>query len=99
MQTLLAWLRSKNWTAHTVFVLAVTAAGIITGDPDVQQLLVTLLKAHPVAASNIILLACVIAKYTHSSSPAGTMATARTIQAAPNTPTTAQVNAADTKIQ
>jgi hypothetical protein len=92
---IVAWLKSKNWTAHTVFALALPAAGIITFNPQAQQLLVDLLKTHPAFAADIILLAGVIAKYSHSSSLAGTLATARNIEAATSIPT-AKIDAADT---
>ena len=94
-----AWLRSKNWTAHTIFALAATAAGIIASDQQVQQFLGDLLKAHPAAAAQIVALAVIIAKYSRSSSDAGTLAKARAVNDAPNAPTTAEVNAADTKAQ
>ena len=58
--------------------------------------LATTLAAHPQVASLIVLASVAIAKQSHSSSDAGTLATARAIRAAPDTPTVAQVDAADT---
>lgn len=89
-----AWLKSKNITAHTVAGLAITGAGIITFDPAAQHFLIELLKAHPVAASDVILLAGIISKYSHSSSAAGTVATAQAIEASDNPPTQSAVEAA-----
>jgi hypothetical protein len=94
-----AWLRSKNITTHTVAALALAAAGAITFDPQVQQILVALLKGHPTLVADIVLIAGVIAKYSQSSSPSGTLANARAVKDAPNAPTSAQVDAADTAIK
>ena len=95
----IAWLKSKNWTAHTVAAFCISAAIFISSDSQAQQFLLDLLKAHPALAADVILLAGLIAKYSHSSSPAGTLAGARAVMDEPNTPTPAQVNAADPKIQ
>ena len=97
MNWIAAWFRSKNITAHTVALLAASAAGLITFDPQVQQFLVTLLKAHPAAATDIILLAGIVAKYSRSSSPAGAVANAKAIMANGNAPTAAEISAATTK--
>lgn len=93
----IAWLKSKNVTTHTVGALCITLAGLITLDPQVRDFLLLLFKAHPALGSDIVLLAAIIAKYSHSSSPAGTLATARAIQSAPDAPTSAAVDAATTK--
>ena len=45
-------------------------------------------------AGDIIILAGIVAKYSHSSSPAGTVANAKAIMAQPNAPTAAQVDSA-----
>ena len=95
---IVAWLKSKNWTTHAVLALALPAAGIITFDPQAQQLLVDLLKSHPALAADIILLAGVIAKYSHSSSQAGTLANARNIEATKSIPS-AKIDAADVAIK
>jgi hypothetical protein len=94
---IVAWFKSKNITAHSLAAILITAAGIVTFDPQVQQFLVDLLKAHPVLASDIILFAGIVAKYTHSSSPAGTVANAKEILAQPDAPTSSQVDAATQK--
>ena len=99
MQVIVAWLKSKNITAHTVCAVLIAAAGIIASDSQVQDFLGNLLKAHPAAAAQIVALAVIVAKYSHSSSPAGRMATARAIAANGNTPTAAQVDAADVAIK
>ena len=97
MNNLVAWLRSKNFTAHTVAALCIAAATLITTDPQVQQVLVSLFREHPAALADITLLAGLIFKYTRSSSDAGTMATARDIKASGNAPTSAEVDAATQK--
>ena len=97
MNTIIAWLKSKNWTAHTVAGILIAGCGIIAADPQVQAFITSNLSAHPAAAAEIVSLAVIVAKYTHSSSPAGTLATARVITASPNAPTSAQVDAASMK--
>jgi len=94
MAAFIAWLKSKNITTHTIAALGISAAGLITFDPQVQQFVLTLLKAHPALAGDIIILAGIVAKYSHSSSPAGTVANAKAIMALPNAPTAAQVDSA-----
>ena len=97
MNTIISWFKSKNITAHMVFGLATATAAAITFDPQVQQFLVAVLKGHPALVADILLAAGVIAKYSHSSSPAGTLATARVINASPDAPTSTEVDAATTK--
>ena len=95
MNTIIAWFRSKNITAHTVAALCIAAATLITTDPQVQQILVGLFKNHPAALADITLLAGLILKYTHSSSAAGTVANAKNILGNGNAPTAAEVDAAN----
>lgn len=92
-----AWFLSKSWTSHTVAAALVTLAGILAFDLRAQQLVTALFKGHPEAASEIILVAGLIAKYTHSSSPAGTVAAAKVIVASADAPTASQIEAASTK--
>ena len=96
MKALLAWLRSKNITSHTVAVAAITLAGLITKDEQFRDFVLSLLKAHPSLGPDVVLLAGVILKYSHSSSPAGTVAAAQVIEATPDPPppTQAAVDAA-----
>src|ERR1017187_9760346 len=93
---LLAWLKSKNWTAHSIALLAIAAAGIITEDADVRNLLIDLFKNHPAIVTQIVAVAGIVLKYSHSSSAAGTVANAESVLAAPNPPTQAAVQAAQT---
>jgi hypothetical protein len=44
----------------------VALASLITTDPQVSDFVGTLFKAHPAVAADILLLAGVIAKYSHS---------------------------------
>ena len=97
MNILIAWAKSKNWTTHTVIAAAIGLAGLIAADPAIQDWIKTTLAAHPQLASLIVLASLAVAKNSHSSSPAGTLATARTITSSGDAPTAAQVDAATTK--
>jgi hypothetical protein len=97
VNSIVAWAKSKNWTTHTVIAAAIGLAGLIAADPAIQDWIKTTLAAHPQIASLIVLASIAVAKNSHSSSPAGTLATARDINAAPNTPTSAEVDAAQGK--
>ena len=99
MNTIAAWFRSKNITTHTIAAFLLAAAGLIATDQQVQDFIVQLFKAHPALGSEIVAVALIIAKYSHSSSPAGAVAQSRAILANGNAPTTKQVDAADTKAQ
>ena len=100
MNILVAWFKSKNWTTHTVIGAAITLAGIIAMDPALQDWIKTTLAAHPQLASLIVLTSLAVAKNSHSSSAAGTLATANFIRSDKNpaiAPTAAEVDAASTK--
>ena len=97
MNILIAWAKSKNWTTHTVIAAAIGLAGLIAADPAIQDWIKTTLAAHPQLASLIVLASLAVAKNSHSSSDAGTLATARTITSSGDAPTAAQVDAATTK--
>jgi hypothetical protein len=90
-----AWLKGKNVTSHTVAVVAIGAATLITTDQQVRNFLISILSAHPKALADISLLAAIILKYSHSSSPAGTVATAGQLLASPAAPTIEEVVAAE----
>lgn len=97
---IVAWFKSKNWTTHTVIAGAILLAGTIAADPAIQDWIKTTLAAHPQLASLIVLASIAVAKNTHSSSPAGTLATANAIKYGPdsaNAPTATQVDAATQK--
>jgi hypothetical protein len=70
MNSILAWFKSKNFSSHAVTVVLVSLAGLITYNQQVQTFIVSTLQAHPALASDIILLAGVIAKYSHSTTQA-----------------------------
>ena len=93
---LAAWVRSKNITAHTIAVAAVAIATAITTDETVRSFLVGVFQQHPKIVSGVTGLAVIILKYGHSSSNAGVVANAQSILAAPNPPTEAAVQAAQT---
>jgi len=95
---LIAWFKNKSWTSHTVAAAAIAVATIISTDPMVRDFVMSLFKAHPSIGVDVIALAAIILKYTHSSSPAGTVANAKVILSEPDAPTTADINAASTKL-
>jgi hypothetical protein len=92
-----AWLKSKNLTSHTVAAGAIALAGLIMADQQVRDFIISASVAHPKIGAGIIALAGIILKYSHSSSPAGTVATAEVIQASPNAPSPSAVEAAKGK--
>jgi len=97
MPDLMKWLRSKSITSHSVAAALVLAATVITSDQQVRDFVLGLFQAHPKIATAIVSLAAIILKYSHSSSPAGAIAQAQTIEATPNAPTQAAVDAAKPK--
>jgi hypothetical protein len=99
-----AWFRSKNITTHTVGAVIVAAAFAYDGSPALRDYIGTLFTGYPVVVTHLGVLAANIVgavtlwrNYSHSSSAAGTLATARTINALPDAPTSAQVDAAQGK--
>ena len=94
---IIAWFKSKNLNSHWIAAVVFGAAGIVAFDPSVQQFVTQLCGAHAGLAAEIIGAAVIIAKYSHSSSPAGTYATARVLTNAGQTPTSAEVDAASQK--
>ena len=97
MNRISAWFASKNLTTHWLAAMALALAGVITTDPQVRDLLTKLFQSHPSIAADIILAAGIIAKYSRSSSAAGTVANAKAIMSNGNAPTAAQIDAATTK--
>ena len=105
---LAAWARSKNITTHTIGAGIVTAALAYDSSPDLRNYIGTLFAGYPVVVTHVGVLCANIGagvalwrNFSHSSSAAGTLATARAIVDDPKilTPTTAQVDAADTTIK
>ena len=94
MNAILAWLKSKSITSHTVAAAAVALSTLIMTDEQARDFVLKLFAAHPKIGTTIVALAGIILKYSHSSSPAGTVATAQQIVAAPDPPTQAAVDAA-----
>jgi hypothetical protein len=95
--SLVAWLKSKNITAHSIAVGAIALATLYTTDQQVRDFVLALVKDHPKIAADISLAVAVILKYSHSSSDAGTVANAKVIEASPNPPTATAVEAATPK--
>lgn len=71
MSKLIAFLKSKNITSHTVAALAISAATLISTDEQVRTFLVGAFVHHPKIATEIIALASIILKYSRGSSPTG----------------------------
>lgn len=94
MNSIAIWFRSKNWTTHTVIAGAVSLALVVASDPAIQDWIKVTLSLHPQLASLIVLASIAVAKNSHSSSPAGTLATARVINALPDAPTASEIDAA-----
>lgn len=93
MNAIIAWFKSKNITAHTVAAAAVAFATLYSTDEQVRDFILTLVKGHPKIIADLGLAVGIILKYTRSSTPAGTVAQAKVIEASPNPPTPAQVAA------
>lgn len=89
-----AWFKGKNITAHSVAALAIAFATIYTSDQQFRDFILTLVKGHPKIAADLAMAVGIILKYSHSSSAAGTVATAEKVMAAPNPPTPAAIAAA-----
>jgi hypothetical protein len=94
MSTLIAWLKSKNWTTHSIAAAAVFIAGLISTDAQVRNLVLSFFEKHPAIGTDVVALAAIILKYSRSSSKAGTVAIAQVIAASPDPPTQAAVDAA-----
>jgi hypothetical protein len=95
MNKLIAWLKSKNVTSHTVAAISISAATLITTDQQARDFVQVLFKAHPSVIPDILLIAGIILKYSHSSSPAGAIVAGGKALDAPNAPTPLQIAAAD----
>ena len=93
---LIAWFKSKNITAHSIAVIAIAAATAITTDEQVRSFVTGMFQNHPKIFTGIMSAAAIILKYSHSSSAAGTVANAQSIEASPKPPTPAAVQAAQT---
>lgn len=100
----LAWLKSKNITTHTVGAAIIAFASVYDTVPEVRNYIGQLFVGYPVVVTkfgelmlNISAAAALWRNYAHSTSAAGAMARANAIKDAPDTPTSAQVDAATTK--
>jgi hypothetical protein len=96
---ILAWIRSKNITAHSIAAIGVIVATLITSDQTVRNFVLELFEKHPAIGTDIVVFAGIIIKYSNSSSAAGTVAVAKVILDSPNPPTKAAVEAADTTLK
>jgi hypothetical protein len=89
-----AWFRGKNITAHSIALAAIAFATAYTSDQQFRDFILGLVKDHPKIAADLTLAVGIILKYSHSSSAAGTVATAEKVLASPNPPTPAAIAAA-----
>lgn len=71
MNPIAEWFRSHNLSSHAFAALAIGLAGVITEDEQVRSFLVGALVNHPKIASEVILAASIVVKYSRSTSPAG----------------------------
>jgi hypothetical protein len=94
---LAAWFRSKNLSAHALAAILLTAASVVSADPQARQFVMATFQRHPSIGAWLIAAAGIAAKYSHSSSAAGTVANANIIKEQPDAPTASQVQAATTK--
>lgn len=94
MNAFVAWLKSKNLTAHSIAVAAVALATLYTTDQQFRDFVISSFQNHPKILADITFAVGIILKYSHSSSDAGTVATAEKVMAAPNPPTPAAIAAA-----
>ena len=84
MGMILAWIRSKNVTAHSVAAIGILIATVITSDQTVRDFVMQLFHNHPAMGTDILVLAGIILKYSHSSSAAGKVAVAKAILDSPD---------------
>lgn len=103
LEKIQSWFRSKNITTHTVGAAIIAFAVAYDSSPQLRDYIGTVFTGFPVVVTTLGTLCANIAagvalwrNYSHSSSAAGTLATARAIQSQPDAPTAAQVDAAST---
>jgi hypothetical protein len=95
--TLVAWLKSKNITTHTIGVAAGLAMLAISDNAwGCRDLLLKLFHDHPSLGADIVLISGAFAAYKRSSSNAGAVAVAKVVMDSPNAPTSAAIDAANT---
>jgi hypothetical protein len=95
-----AWALSKGGWSHAIAGLFGSAVVAYMTCPPFHTLVLNVYALIPAQAAGwILLFVGWYAWYHHASSPAGTMARAREITSNGNTPTAAQVDAADVNIK
>ena len=101
---LVAWMKSKNITVHTLGLGIVGFAAAYDSSPDLRNYIGTVFTGYPVVVTrlgeltaNIVAGVTLWRNYAHSSSPAGIVAASRDVLDSPNPPTAAQIDAADVK--
>ena len=97
MNWLIAWFKAHNWSTHSIAAFLAVAAGIIVADPQAKELVLQFFKSNPDLGTAIVTLAGIDVAYKTSHRPAGIRAESKAIQAQPDAPTAAEVDAATTK--
>jgi len=100
---IIAWCKSRNITTHTIGAGIVGFAVIYDSSPEARNYVGQFFTGYPVVVTrlgeicaNICAGVALWRNYSHALSPAGIVATAKSIQAQPDAPTAAQVSAATT---
>jgi hypothetical protein len=93
MNSFLLWIKSKNITSHSIAAVVIGAAGLIMTDETVRNFVLGLFQKHPNIGTAIVSLAGIILKYSHSSSPASTVAQAKAVLASPDAPMASAIDA------
>ncbi len=95
-----AWINSKGGFSHVIAVLFAGGIAAYAGVPAFHDLALKVYNALPsTVEESIIAVIGLYAWYHHASSPAGTLARARSITSNGNAPTAAEVDAADVAIK
>jgi hypothetical protein len=101
MNSLLAWLKSKNVTTHTVGLAIIAFAVAYDSDKSLQNYISSIFVGHEAVVTtlgkvcaNIVMGVTVWRNYSHSTSPAGAVARAKSVLDSPDAPTAKAVDAA-----
>jgi len=96
MNYLSAWFKAHNWSTHSIAVVLAGLATLIVTNPQAKAFVLQFFKNNPDLGTAIVTLAGIYVAYKTSHSPAGIMAESKAIQAQPDAPTAAEVDAATT---
>jgi hypothetical protein len=93
MKDLVAWLKSRNISSHSIAVGAVALCSLIMTDETIRNFVLNLFAEHPKIGTAIVTIAGIILKYSPARTPAAIVGEAQKIVAAPNPPNQTEVNA------